>query len=277
MRTLPGFARGTMPQFRVGIWFALALVLSCVPQLRAQPTDRTLVAQGEYRVRMEGDVGAGPIQTQVYHLSETWSLWRTAAGYDLDGYKTYEFPRGNLHHDRFTAKLSPDLQLVSIKDFAPLVFRPDSGPLSCELRPRLLRCDSGGKDLQQRVSVQLAVDRPYGLVWPLSAFCIASFTRAASTEGEVVAVQIVQLEEISKRLPVLAVRSNGHVRYLGTSEAMLAVSGKSWHPNVYRLTVPHAGEITIWTSQEGLLLAAQLPDWPKASIELVKYAQFADF
>lgn len=265
-----------MREYRVVICFALlALVLSWVPHTRAQESDRIIVAQGEYRVRVQGDLGAGPIQKQVFHLSETWSLWRTAAGYDVEGHRTYEFPRGRLRVDRFIAKVSPNLQLVSVKDFAPLVFSPDSGPLSCDLRPRLFHCDSGAKDREQVVEINLALDKPYTLMWPLSAFSLASITRAASTRP--VAVQVVQLEEISKRLPLLAIRSDGRIQYLGTGETLLAVSGKSWHPNVYRLTVPRVGEITIWTSPEGLLLAAQLPDWPGASLELVKYVRFADF
>lgn len=269
---------GIMREYRVVICFALlALVLSWVPHTRAQESDRIIVAQGEYRVRVQGDLGAGPIQKQVFHLSETWSLWRTAAGYDVEGHRTYEFPRGRLRVDRFIAKVSPNLQLVSVKDFAPLVFSPDSGPLSCDLRPRLFHCDSGAKDREQVVEINLALDKPYTLMWPLSAFSLASITRAASTEGRPVAVQVVQLEEISKRLPLLAIRSDGRIQYLGTGETLLAVSGKSWHPNVYRLTVPRVGEITIWTSPEGLLLAAQLPDWPGASLELVKYVRFADF
>lgn len=225
---------------------------------------------------MPGDLGAGPMQTQVFHLSETWSLWRTATGYDLEGYRRYEFPRGKLHENRFIAKLSSNLQLVSIKEFTQLVFSPRSGPLSCELRPRLLRCDSGPKDAQGPVEVHLALDRPYCLIWPLSAFSLASLTRASADQRQV-AVQVVQLEQISKRLPVLAIRSDALIRYLGKSDARLAVSGKSWTPDVYRLTVPRMGEIRIWTSQEGLLLAAQLRDWPSATLELVKYAQFADF
>jgi hypothetical protein len=265
-------------QHRFVIGFAvLALVLSCGLEIRAQPLDRTIVAQGEYRVRMPGDLGAGAVQTRVFHLTETWSLWRTAAGYDLGGYRTYEFPRGKLHVDRFIAKLSGNLELISVTDFAQLVFRPDAGPVSCDLRPRLLRCDSGWKERQQLVEVRLIPGRPCGLIWPLSAFSLASLTHAASIDGRPVAVQTVQLEQISKRLPVLAMRSDGVMRYVGKSEGTLSVSGKSWQPNVYRLSVPRIGEITIWTSQEGILLAAQLANRPGATLELVKYAQFAGF
>ena len=254
-----------------------AFVLSPVPSSNAQKSERTKVAEGEYRVTMEGDLGVGPIQKEIFSFSETWTLWRTAAGFDVEGHRTYESPRNKLHDDRFIAKLTPDLQLLSINEFAHLAYRRDSGPLSCELQTRVLRCDSGAKDPAQRVDVKVAMDRPYCVLWPLSAFSLASLTRAASTLEQPTVVQLVQFEQISERLPVLAIRSDGLLRYEGQSEVTLTVSGKSWHPKVYHLAAAPIGDMEIWTSQRGLLLAAQKPGWPGGRMELVKFEQFADF
>lgn len=267
-----------MTKFRV-VWLVavVAVVLGCLRSPRAQPSDRTKVAEGEYRVTTEGDLGVGPIQTGVFHFSETWSLWRTAAGYEVEGHRIYESPRGEPHDDRFTAELKPDLQLLSIKEFRHLTFRRDSGPLSCDLLAHLLRCDSGGTERVQHVKAQVAMDQPYAVIWPLSAFSLASLTRAASIQGTAVVIQLVQMEEVSERLPVLAIRSDGRIQYMGKGQTRFVLSENGWHPNVYELTAGPVGKMTLWTSQEGLLLAAQVTTWPEARLELVKFTKFADF
>jgi hypothetical protein len=257
--------------------FFAAFLLSCVPPSTAQEASRTKVAEGEYKVTLEGDLGCGPMETGVFHFAESWTLWRTSGGYDLEGDRTYESPRETLHDDRFVARLGHDLRPRSIKEFAPLNFRHDSGPLTCDFLPQQLRCESGAKDPAQSVDVQFGMDRPYGLIWPLSAFSLAGLTRAASSLEKPTPVQVVQLQEISDALPVLAIRSDGLIRYLGQSEATLTISGKSWRPNVYELTASPIRKMTIWTSPEGLLLLAERPSWPKGRMELVKFRKFADF
>jgi hypothetical protein len=270
--------RLAMTKYRVLIsLLVLVHLLCCMPSSSAQESKRTKVAEGEYTVTTEGDAGAGPIETEVFHFSETWTLWRTLDGYDVEGRRTYESPRGQPHDNRFVAKLARNLQPLSITEFTHLVFRQDSGPLTCELLPRTLRCDSGAKDPVQRIDVQVALDRPYALIWPLSAFSFAGLTSSASTEGQTVPVQVVQLEEISERLPVLAIRSDGRIQYSGKSERTMTVSDKSWQPNMYHLAASPVGEMTIWTSPQGLLLALERPGWPRGRMQLVKFTQFADF
>lgn len=267
-----------MTKFSLFVLIAFsAFALSHLPSSSAQKPDRTKVAEGEYKITTEGDLGVGPIQTEIFHFSETWTLWRTTAGFEVEGTRTYESPRDTQHRDRFVANLAPSMQLLSVKEFAHLVFRQDSGPLTCDLLPRLLRCDSGAKDPTQRVDAQIAMDRPYCIIWPLSAFSLASLTRATSTVEQPVVIQLVQFEQISEHLPVLAIRSDGLLRYHGQSEATLTVSDKNWHPKVYHLTAVPIRDMEIWTSDRGLLLAAEKPGWPGGRMELVKFVQFADF
>lgn len=255
-----------------------ACLLSCVPLITAQESGRTKVAEGEYKVTLEGDLGCGPIETEVFHFRESWTLWRTDEDYELEGHRIFESPRNSLHDNRFVAKLTHDLCPLSMTEFTQLTFRRDSGPLTCELLPQQLRCNSGGKDPAQKVDVQFAMDRPYGLIWPLSAFSLAGLTRVAPSQPDKLApIQVVQLQEISDALPVLAIRSDGLIRYLGQSQASLTVSGQSWHPNVYELTASPIPKMTIQTSPEGLLLVAERPNWPKGRMELVKFTKFADF
>jgi len=90
-------------------------------------------------------------------------------------------------------------------------------------------------------------------------------------------VQVAQLEEIGDSLPMLAIRSDGLIRYRGQSQTTFAVSGQSWHPKVYELTADPVHKLTIWTSPEGLLLLAEKTSVPKGRLELVKFMKFADF
>ena len=100
---------------------------------------------------------------------------------------------------------------------------------------------------------------------------------SSSIEKEFSPVQVVQLEEISDVIPVLPIRSDGLIRSLGRSAVAFTVSGKSWYPEVYELTAAPVHKIQIWTSPEGLLLAADRPRTPKSRIALVRFQQFAEF
>ena len=249
-------------------------LLICVPLTVAQQRGRSKVAEGEYRVNIEGDLGLGPVETQIFHFRESWTLWKTGEGYEVEGNRTYESPRNELHDNRFVAELSRDLRPLSIKEFAHLAFRTDSGPLSCELLPQQLRCDCGGKD---PAHVQVAMDRPYAMIWPLSAFSLSGLTRAATELEKPTSIQIVQLEQISYALPVLAIRSDGLIRYRGQSQEAISTSGRSVPPKVYELTTSPTGKMTLWISPEGLLLAAEKTSWPKGRMELVNFKKFAEF
>jgi hypothetical protein len=256
-----------------------ALLAIGLPPSSAQQLDRVKVAEGEYRVTEEGDMGVGPIDTEVLHFRESWTLWRLPNGeFEVEGDRTFESPRDYIRDNRFIARLAVDLQVISVKEFAHLRYRPDSGPLTCQLLRTVLQCDSGAQDPTHAVDVQSPMDRPYGLLWPLSAFSLASLTRAAPKEiGHKAVVQVVQLEQVNDALPVLAIRSDGLIRSLGPSESPVDVLGKQNRANVYELTAAPIRKMTIWTSAEGLLLAAERPGAIKERMELVRFTKFADF
>jgi len=251
----------------------------CLQPICAQQLDRVKVAEGEYRVTEEGDLGLGPIDTEVIHFRESWILWRLpSGGYDVEGRRTFESPSDYFHDDPFIARLAPDLHMLGVKEFAHLRYRPDSGPLTCEFLPRELQCDSGAKDPAHAVNVHYNMDQPYGFLWPLSAFSLASLTRVAPKGiGQKAVVQVVQLEELSDALPVLAIRSDGLIRSLGASESPLDILGKKYPATVYELSASPIRKLTIWTSTEGLLLAAERPGLIKERMELVRFTRFADF
>jgi len=62
--------------------FFAAFLVSCSPPSTAQEASRTKVAEGEYKVTLEGDLGCGSMETGVFHFAESWTLWRTSGGYD---------------------------------------------------------------------------------------------------------------------------------------------------------------------------------------------------
>jgi hypothetical protein len=63
------------------LWFLSA----CLLPTTAEREERVKVAEGEYLVSLEGDLGVGPIDTEVFHFRETWVLWRTTRGeYEID-------------------------------------------------------------------------------------------------------------------------------------------------------------------------------------------------
>jgi hypothetical protein len=262
--------------------YMLLIVLflsSRVPLTKAQESGRIKVAEEEYQATVEGDLGIGPMETEIFHFRESWTLWRTTAGeYVLEGKRMFESPMGSPHENQFVAKLTHAFELLEVQEFAPLRFRPQSGPLRCAFLSQQLQCGAQAQDQTQAVDVRVSMDRPYGLLWPLSPFSLAGLTHNASANATKPSpVQVVQLEEISDVLPVLAIRSDGLIRSLARSPTAFTVTGKSWYPEVYELTAGPVRKIQIWTSPEGLLLAADRPGWPKSRIALVRFKQFAEF
>jgi hypothetical protein len=258
------------------VWALFSVYL---PPVDAQQGDRVKVAEGEYRVSEEGDLGVGPVETEIFHFRESWTLWRAQNGeYEVKGERSFYSPGDYIRKNRFVARLTHNLQLVEVKEFTQLRFRPDSGPLTCELLPHELRCNSAAKDPANAVDFDVATDRPYGFIWPLSAFSLGSLTRAASQRvGEPVPIQVVQLQELNEVLPVLPIRSDGFLKYLGQVDKPYVLSNQSWRPYVYELDASPIRKMLIWTSPEGIVLSVERPNWPKGKMELVRFVKFSDF
>ena len=146
-----------------------------------QKVERTKVAEGQYQVFQTKSSGAmGPFQAEVYNFRESWTLWRLGAGgYQVEGLREFDSPLGESHSNHFQALLSADLRVRSVKEFAKLRWRPDSGPLTCEFEDRELRCSSNAQDPQQAVELQIAMQHPFGFLWPISPFSLSGITRAS--------------------------------------------------------------------------------------------------
>src|SRR3974390_3334812 len=92
----------------------------CLPLAIAQQPDRVKVAEGEYRVATDqGDMGVGPIESEVFQFRESWTLWRLPSGeYEVDGDRTFESPRDYIRDNRFIVRLAADLQILELKNIA---------------------------------------------------------------------------------------------------------------------------------------------------------------
>ena len=243
-------------------------------------TQRTKLAEGEYAVFARvPEGGVGPFDPQVFDFHETWTLWRAGdGGYEVDGIREFESPKDEFHHDRFWVRLTRDWRLETIREFANLRWRPDSGPLVCDFKIGALHCTSGAKDPRQLVKLDLKLHRPFGFLWPISAFSLASLARAEEKRlREVMPVQVITIEERSPADPVAAMILDGQMRYFGKVDVTLA--GHKWKADQFELKAPLHPKFEILTAPEGFLLNLSVasPAGGSAEMKLVRYQQFADF
>ena len=147
---------------------------------------RAKIAEGEYAIYERDISGAlGPFEEEVYNFHESWTLWRVEKGqYQVEGVRNFESPKDELHSNRFVAELTRDLTVIRVKEFAKLRWVPDSGPLSCEFLPTQLDCSSGGSDPKREIKLRTPLEKPYGLLWPISPFSFGGITREVERDPE---------------------------------------------------------------------------------------------
>jgi hypothetical protein len=243
---------------------------------------RTKIADGEYAVVEQADFGAvGPFGEEVYDFHETWTIWRTETGvYEVEGNRRFESPKGTPHDNPFLVRLSRDLTVIDMTEFAKLQWRPDSGPLSCEFLPNELHCSSGGSEPAKRIELHVPMRPPFGLLWPVSAFSMSGIARQAERDpGHVTEVQLARIEQPNSENPIEVTALSGQLRYLGRDD--IALAGTPWRAYKFSLKPALQPESLIWVSQNGLLLslAVEHPhkDWSQEGIRLVSFHKWADF
>jgi len=145
------------------------------PAAATEQRPRTKVAQGEYVVSEQANGGAvGPFGEEVYNFHETWVLWRDGDGrYEVEGERRFESPQGTPRSDRFVAELTRDLTITRVTDFSQLKWRRDSGPLTCEFLRSELHCSSNAKSAEEALELRIPMQKPFGLLWPISAFSLS--------------------------------------------------------------------------------------------------------
>jgi len=211
------------------------------------------VAEGEYKVLTEN--GIGPFVPAVYGFSESWTLWRLTDGsFEARGTRTYRSPSDEPHSNEFSVHLSPGFSVLGVKEYRKLLWRRDSGPLSCDFLKGKIACTSNARNATQNVTLDLPMDNAYGFMWPISAFSLSGITRSASRDPKIMTpVDLVRVEEESTADPIMATILSGHLKYLGSEELTLA--DRKWRADKFELKVPLHAPFLLWVSPEGLLLA----------------------
>jgi hypothetical protein len=224
--------------------------------LPEQGAERSKIAEGEYAIfEHHNDGGVGPFEEKVFNFHESWTLWRVRAEqYRVEGVRRFESPQYDPHSNRFIVELTRDFTVIRMKEFAKLRWVPNSGPLSCEFLPTQLECSSGGSDPQREIKMRTQLEKPYGLLWPISPFSFAGIAREVERDpAHATLVDLVRIEQPSKARPVQAMILRGPFLYLGEED--FDTAGRRWRAHKFSVKVPLGPQFLLWTSRKGLLLA----------------------
>lgn len=245
------------------------------------PAYQMKIADGEYALIEHTNLGAvGPFGEEVYDFHETWTLWRTAGGtYEVDGRRQFESPKNTPHDNRFLVHLTRDLTVVDVTEFSKLRWKPESGPLSCDFLATELHCFAGAPS-HPDVETHAPVQRPFGLIWPISAFSLSGIARDAERDqNRATEVELARIEQPDRENPVEVTILKGRFRYLG--QVSLNLAGQKWRAYEYSLKVTLQPDSLIWVSEKGLLLAVAVEhghsNWREEGLRLVRFHQWAAF
>jgi hypothetical protein len=249
---------------------------------RAQESPRAKIAQGEYLIREQGNGGAfGPFGEALYNFHESFTLSEGDAGhYEVEGVRSFESPKDVPHSDRFTAALDRDLAVIRVKEFARLRWVKDSGPLSCDFLATQLDCSSGGSDPRREIKLRTPLDKPYGLLWPVSPFSFGGVVRQVERDvSKATQIELVRIEQPGMTNPVQATVLQGPLVYLGDTD--FDAAGRTWRAHEFSLKLPTIPECLILTSAKGLLLALAFqhdhPDWKHEGLRLERFESSQEF
>jgi hypothetical protein len=220
--------------------------------LPEQGAERSKIAEGEYAIfEHHSDGGVGPFAERVFKFHESWTLWRVQQEqYRVEGLRRFESPQHEPHSNRLIVELTRDLTVIRMKEFAKLRWVPDSGPLSCEFLAAQIECSSGGSHLQREIRMHTQLEKPYGLLWPISPFSFGGIAREVERDpGHATMVDLVRIEQSSKARPVQAMILRSPFLYLGEED--FETAGRKWHAHKFSVKVPLGPQFLLWTSRKG--------------------------
>lgn len=252
------------------------------PTPAAEQKQRTKIAEGEYLISEQANGGAvGPFGEEVYNFHETWVLWRVGnERYEVEGERRFESPEGIARSNRFGAELSRDLTITRVTVFSHLKWRRDSGPLICEFLRGELHCSASAKNAKQAIELRIPTQRPFGLLWPISAFSLSGLTREAERDpNHATQIQLVSIEQPSAEIPVSPMILDGELRYLG--EENIEVAGLPRRAFKFSINAALFPELVVWTTPKGLLLAVSVEhgdkNWPEEGMKLLHFQEWSNF
>ena len=162
----------------------------------------------------------------VYDFTESWTLWRLPdASLEVEGRRDYESPEYEHHSNPFMVHLSSNFRTLNLKEFRSLRWRADSGPLSCDFLAAKLVCSSNAKASANEVDMNMAMEHPYGFLWPISAFSLSNIARyALDKKGDPIIVEMVRVDEPSAENPIRTSVVVGNLQYQASE--MIRVAGR---------------------------------------------------
>ena len=252
------------------------------PSLPSRQEDRIKIADGEYVIVESANFGAvGPFGEEIYNFHEPWAIWRSVDGkYEVRGTRQFESPRGLPHADRFLVRLSRDLTVIDMTEFAKLIWIPNSDPLSCEFLASELHCSSGQRAPKAALEVHTLMQQPFGLLWPISAFSLSSLTQEAERDlNQITPVELARIEQPSRQNPLEVTVLSGQLRYLGEEHVVLAE--QSWNAHKFSLKVALEPPLSLLVNSRGILLSVAVDHensgGPTEEMKLVRFHQWAAF
>jgi hypothetical protein len=236
-----------------------------------QQTARTEVAEGEYALLQQpsGDEH----DSDVVSFREDWVLWRTPEGrFELEGSRHYESGTGVSHDANLSMRLSRYFQVLEAQYSPAFGGNVDPAEPACHFLPTEVRCMRADK-VATGTHAPVEIGKPYAVTWPISPFTLAGLTRACPrAPGQTVNVQLIDVQQAgSASLHPLV--SGGKLTYVGQERVLAA--GQRWQADRYELvnsSLFFAPRMLIWTSAQGLLLAAETErdSGPSVSLQLTR-------
>lgn len=272
----------TLPAISGNAYIPSGRVRVEIPSEKAISSEaRRKLAAGEYEVYEEANEGlVGPFGEEVQNFHESWTLWQNAKrGYEVEGERRFETLQKEPQKRAFRVELSRDFTVERMTESASLRYVRDSGPLTCEFLAKEMQCSLGGKHPDPAKDRHIAVEHPYGLLWPISPFSLAGVAKESERDpAQATRVSLLTIEQPSAGNPVSPMVLVGRLRYLGVEN--LEAAGRSWRAYKFSIKVPlHPGYL-VWTSEKGLLLGLSVEhvhaDWPKEGLRLTRYESFSD-
>ena len=205
-------------------------------------------------------------------------MWKLDDGqYQVTGERKYEAPKGTVHSFPFTARLSRDLTVMQVTEFAPPKWTRGSGSVKCEFLPKLLDCTADPNQPDPRLRVKISMQRPYGLLWPISAFSLSGLTREAERDiARSTQIELVTFEQPGPGMPINPMVLDGELRYVG--EETVDVAGQERRAFKFSIKVALSPKLTVWTTPSGLLLAVSVDhadkQWPEEVMKLVRFREW---
>jgi hypothetical protein len=241
---------------------------SLAPQSTPQKETRLKLAEGEYRLQKKSG-------EELVELKGGWILWQTSQGtYEVEDTLRSSAEGKPVHMSSF---------FVLTQGFHPVTTRfslnhlhegePCKDQVALDFDATEFRALDNGKTQRLRVS------GPYDLFFPTPWIMGSIILRAKENGNRDTQVQLLQPDfeyaEEEATDSEEAPMTLGRVRFLG--RGFVSARGNIWTADKYQLDAGGSSSVVVWLSEDGIVLAMEIPEEPEWRIEPVSYKKLRDF